>query len=249
MTNTPVLIHRAEFERILAGYRPTDEVLEIAKGIKLIILTGPTCSGRNTLVDLLKATDRYHFAISDTTRPPKVRNGALEVDGVVYNFRPEQEVLDDLMTHKYLEAELIHQQQVSGCNVVEVLKAHKAGKVAIREMDPLGSVNMIQLIPTAIPIFISPPDFDVWMQRLTAREIVSPEELSRRLQTAIVAFDLALSDERYNIYLNDQLDQAVERVDNIVASGKVHRPAGHIDHVRKLRLQTLESIKSGTLAS
>jgi guanylate kinase len=245
MTNAPHLVHKTEFEQLLSDYLPGAAILEQAAVIKMIILTGPTCSGRNTIVDLLKVTNRYHFAVSDTTRLPKVRNGALELTGKVYNFITEESFLSGLRQKEYLEAELIHGQQVSGCNIFELKKAMNSNKVAIREMDPIGSKHMIELVPEAMPIFISPPAFDQWMARLHKRDIVQTSELIRRLKTALTAFDLVLTDNRYNIYLNDDLTHTVQKIDEIVASHQIVRSTAHLEHIQSLKDQTVKLI--GTL--
>src|SRR5688500_15693171 len=87
MKNTNVLTHIADFRDVLEGYTPSSESIEILKNTPLVLLVGPTAAGRNTLINLLVQTGRYHYIISDTTRKPRANNGIMERDGVEYWFR------------------------------------------------------------------------------------------------------------------------------------------------------------------
>ena len=133
--STPHLVNREAFEHALAHYAMSDHAKRVLKSTKLVLLTGPSSAGRNTIIDFMVRTNRYHFIVSDTTRKPRVNNGVLEQNGVQYWFRDEAEMLQDIKDGEYLEAELIHGQQVSGISIREFEKASSNHKIAINEVD------------------------------------------------------------------------------------------------------------------
>ncbi len=207
---------RDQFVEELKDYRPSEETLKVLADMPLVILLGVSGSGRNTIIDKLVQTDRYHFIVSDTTRPPKVRNGTLEQDGVAYNFRSEEAILDDLRHGQFLEAELIHNQQVSGNNVREIVKARASGKVPINEVDVGGTDAIAALKPDTLFMFVIPPSFNEWMKRLKRREVMTSEELHNRVKTAIKILRTVLASERFVFVVNDSLDEVVSTVDGYV---------------------------------
>jgi guanylate kinase len=184
--------------------------------MELVILLGVTAAGRNTLIDELVRRGTYTFIISDTTRPPKLRNGVMEQDGVQYHFRSEEDVLSDLEAGKFLEAELIHDQQVSGISIRELERARASGKIAIDEVDILGTVNIRRAKPDAKFIFILPPSFEEWQRRWMAREEITPQEVRNRMQTAEKVLEQALDGDRFFFIINDEVKSAANKLDRIV---------------------------------
>lgn len=221
MTAKPTLHKKAEFEKVLENYQPSDETLQLLTEIPLVILLGISGGGRNTIINHLVNDGHYHFIVSDTTRPPKVRDGQLERDGVQYNFRSEDEVLGDLSSGKYLEAELIHGQQVSGANVTELSKAHGSDKIPINEVDLGGTVAIRNAKPDTLFFFIVPPSFKEWMYRLRGREIMTDEELMSRMRTAKDVLRAGLADDGFTFIVNDSSHRSAQAIDAVVHAGAI----------------------------
>src|SRR5438309_1023704 len=118
-----VLQHYTEFKAVLDKYHVSDAAKTKLEGLKLVLMLAPTSGGRNTIIKRQLQTGNYYYIVSDTTRPPRVNDGALEQNGNEYWFRTEDEILADLKTGSFLEAELIHDQQVSGISIRELEKA------------------------------------------------------------------------------------------------------------------------------
>lgn len=230
---------RNEFINVLKDYQPSEATIKTLADMPLVILLGVSGSGRNTIIDKLVATGRYHFIVSDTTRPPKVRNGVLEQDGVAYNFRTEEDVLSDLHQGKFLEAELIHDQQVSGNSVHEIVKAYQSHKVPINEVDLGGTDAIAAAKPDTLFIFVVPPSFDEWMRRLTGREVMAEEELHHRIVTAIKILRTVLERNMFVFVVNDDLDTVVSAVDDYVNH---KRHDHHNQRARQVAAQLLEDI-------
>ena len=209
------------FVELLADYSLSAETIKTLQSIDLVILFGITGSGRNTIINHLVDTGRDHFVVSDTTRPPKIRDGKLEQDGIQYNFRSEEEVLCDIKDGKYLEAEIIHNQQVSGISISELERAKKSEKVPINEVDIKGTVNILKVKPDTKMFFIVPPSYDEWIKRLDAREQMSQEELSNRINTALRVLRIGLAGEHFRFVINESSLESSKVIDKQVVSGSI----------------------------
>ncbi len=208
-----------EFREVLASYRPSDQSLEILKKTPLVLLVGPTAAGRNTLINLLLQTNRYHFIVSDTTRQPRANNGVMEQDGVEYWFRTEDDFLRGLREGAYLEAAIIHGQQVSGMSIAELGKAHATGRIAIDEVEVDGAKHVAAYKPDTLFVFLLPPSFEVWMQRLRGRGELPEDEVRRRLESARHEIAAALEEDFYHFVINNEIHEAAQAVDEL-ANGR-----------------------------
>lgn len=214
------LKHMAEFRSVLKDYKPSEVARHALEGMTLVLLTAPTAGGRNTIINELVKTGGYHFIVSDTTRRPRVNKGIPEQNGREYWFRTEEQFLEDLERGQYLEAELIHNQQVSGISMRELEKAKSLHEIAIDEVDMQGIANVLPTKPDAIGILIIPPSFEVWLHRVDSRGHMEPEERRRRFNTAVEIFAMAEAG-KYPVIINDQLEDAVHKVDHLARSGEV----------------------------
>lgn len=212
-----ILHHKDEFNKILQNYQPSSDAQQLLRSLPLGIFLGLSGGGRNTIINGLTATGRYHFIISDTTRPPKVRDSALEVDGVNYHFKDEITVLEDLKNGRYLEAEVIHDQQVSGISIQELERAQLMNKIPVNEVDIAGTENIRKIKPNTTFFFVVPPSYDVWLERLTGREDMSAEELDNRKATARRVLEQATKYDDWNFIVNDDIDDAVKTADAIMS--------------------------------
>ena len=217
--NTPHLLHRPEFEAALNDYHMNPEADAILQSTPLVTMTAPTSTGRNTIIRELVQTGKYYFTVSDTTRPPRYNDGVLERNGVEYFFRTEAEMLEEIKNGDFIEAEVIHKQQVSGQSIREIKKAHDQGKIAISDVDILGAVNSVKIKPDTLSILLLPPSFGEWLNRIQKRTPVTPLELYRRLQTATKVFKIALQQDYFVYVVNDNLQRSVSQVDQIARLG------------------------------
>ena len=228
------------FEKILAAYQLSPKAQKILDSVPLVLLTAPSSSGRNTIIHELVASGSYHFVVSDTTRPPRHNNEELEKNGVHYWFRSEDEVLKDLKLGNYLEAEIIHKQQVSGISIRELERAGKEDKVAITDVDIGGAENILQLKPDVKVLFVLPPSYEEWQRRLKHRGHMSQAEHRRRMETAQQIFITALKRTDISFIINDQLNKAVEHVHEIVFDQQQDQKYQHLAHelIEHLLLET-----------
>lgn len=213
----------AEFRDALANYKISEESSRILRQTSLVLLLAATSSGRNTIIRQLLKTGEYHFIISDTTRNPRINDGIPEQNGVEYWFRSEEEVLNDIKNGEYLEAEIIHNQQVSGISIRELEKARDQQKIAITDIDLGGVKNVLKEKPDTVAILVLPPDFEEWQRRIRARGEMSEPEYRNRLETACKIFETALESNDLKFVINKNVEQAAEAVHQLARFG-IHHP-------------------------
>lgn len=224
LMNTPKLNNREAFEAALSNYQLSPEAQATLDETPFVLMLAPSAAGRNTIIKELLKTGHYYFIISDTTRPPRINDGVPEQSGVEYFFRTEDEMLDDITHGRFIEAEIIHKQQVSGTSIRELEKAHQQQKIAITDVDLGGALNIMQLKQDVTPIFIVPPTFDEWLRRLTERSTTTEQEVRRRVETAVTIFQTVLDNQKFICVLNDNLAHAVADVDHIAMTKQINQP-------------------------
>jgi guanylate kinase len=214
------LHHIAEFRSALSNYQLSSSAKQTLAQTRLVLLVGPTSSGRNTVINKLLGNGDYHYIVSDTTRERRMKDGVpIETDGREYWFRSEDDVLAELKRGEFLEAAIIHEQQVSGISIREIEKAHKAGSIAITDIEPTGARTIHEIKPDATIIFVVPPDFEAWIARLHRRSDLPEDEIRRRLKTACDEITAALECGHYIFVINDKLEDTVAEVDAIARQG------------------------------
>lgn len=241
----PELKNIEQFREILKTYHTSERAHKIIEDLRLVLLIAPTAGGRNTIIQRLLSTGRYHYIVSDTTRPPRKNDGVMEMNGREYWFRTEEEVLADLQTGEFLEAEILHNQQISGISIRELEKAKNEGKIAVTDVDIEGIHNVLKAKPETEVVMILPPSFEVWQRRLSLRGQMRPDELKRRLQTAQKIFEDGLKQNYYNFIISEDIEQSSALIDAIV-EGKPnpHQGRGHnlIEHLKAALDEKLASI-------
>ena len=233
------LEHLDEFQELLANYQISASTETQLSTARLAVLLAPTAGGRNTIMRELLKTGRYHYIISDTTREKRINDGVLERDGVEYWFKTEEEVLTGIREGRYIEAEIIHGQQVSGTNSSELEVAESQQQVAITDVDLAGAQNVAQLKPDAFVILVLPPSFAEWQRRLKLRGAMESGEYRRRLESAMIIFGLPFRHDYFQLVINDKVDHAAAQIEAII-QGKPDK------QLRELALELCKQLRAET---
>lgn len=186
---------------------------------RLVILSGIAGGGRNTIINYLVEHFDYTFLVSDTTRPPKLRDGVMEQHGVNYFFRKEAEMLADIQNGEFVEAEVIHNQQVSGTSIRELEKANQSGKIVLHEIEFGGVHNLAEAKPDADIIGVLPPNYNEWIRRFNKREVIHEQEFRNRLVTARKVLISMIEQPYFKFVINDSVERAAESIRLIAESG------------------------------
>jgi guanylate kinase len=145
------------------------------------------------------------FSVSATTRAQ--RPG--EVDGRDYHFVSDAEFDRMITDGELLEWADIHRgTHRSGTPRHPIEKRLAEGRPALLELDLQGARAVRAALSEALLVFISPPSWDVLVDRLAGRGTESPEIVDRRLATA--KEELAARDEFDVEVVNDDVRRAAE---------------------------------------
>ena len=94
--------------------------------------------------------------------------------------------------------------------VAATFRLAEAGRSVLLEIDLQGARQVRASMPEALLVFLLPPSWEELVRRLVGRGTESPEEQSRRLQTARV--ELAAQDEFDVLVVNDDVRRAAQEV-------------------------------------
>lgn len=82
------------------------------------------------------------------------------------------------------------------------------------EVDLVGARNVKALMPEAVTVFLSPPSWEVLVDRLTGRGTEPQDVIDRRLATA--REELSHQEEFDHVVINKDLDSAVSEISAIL---------------------------------
>jgi guanylate kinase len=146
----------------------------------LFVVAAPSGAGKSSLVNALLQMDSHLVvSISHTTRKPRGQ----EQEGREYFFIEDATFLDKISRGEFLEHALVHGNRY-GTSRAEVEKRIASGEDVILEIDYQGALQIKQIFPNAILIFILPPSWDELAQRLTRRGEDPPDVIGQRLANA-----------------------------------------------------------------
>lgn len=234
-----------EIDQLIAHYQMSEASIATIKSTPIVLLVGITAAGKDTIQNRVLASDIYHKIVTHTTRAPRVNNGVLEQDGDDYHFVDLDTMREMLANQKFIEVNRFGDNYY-GTSVEEFEEAKRENKIALGDIDVNGIASFKKISQdNIIPIFMVPPDYTTWRQRLDGR-YASPEELERELPARLAAaqyeLDHALSVPYYHFMINDDLDRAVRVTNEIALGGNVFNR--HDDEARLRARDLLVSIQA-----
>ena len=202
---------------LLDSYSVPEKATALLKQAKVVFLVGVSGAGKNTILNELLKTGKYKLVVSHTTRLPRENHGVLEKDGQHYHFINEEEAHRMLDNDEFIEAKT-YSGNIYGTSIREVEEAYAQGKIAISDIEVQGVAEYMRASSNVTPIFILPPDFDTWQQRLKARygrEEPNQSDMQKRMDTAKKELEEALNKDYFEFVINDDLERAANAVDEI----------------------------------
>ena len=207
-----------------------DYTIDGAPGAMLIIISGPSGVGKDTIIDELRRhererglEDRRHYVVTVTTRAP--RNG--EVDGVDYHFVSREEFLRIREARGFLEANEVHGNWY-GSPRDQVRAALATGKDVILKIDVQGAQVVKEQVTQALLIFVIPPSMEALFQRLRTRATETADELELRQRNA--ALEIARQRDYDKIVTNEtgQVAQTAAKINRIIAKEHHRHPTRRV---------------------
>jgi guanylate kinase len=145
------------------------------------------------------------LSVSMTTRKP--REG--EVHGVNYFFVSKEDFLKKVEEGGFLEyAEVFGNYY--GTPKMEVLELLDKGIDVLLEIDVQGALQIKEVYPDAVLVFILPPTLKELRNRLSGRGTETPEVVERRLGEAVKEISYVMQYDY--VVINDTLEEAIDKV-------------------------------------
>lgn len=181
---------------------------------RLLVISGPSGSGKSSIVRALLRDPRIHFSVSATTRLPR----AGEVDGVHYRFVSRDEFEQLIESGELLEWAR-YNDNYYGTPAGPVDLALAQGRDVLLEIEPQGARQIRAARPTALMFFVAPPSMAELERRLRARGDTSEADIRARLAIAEIEMEAAagLFD---HVIVNDDLAQAIAGVEGLIRMEK-----------------------------
>jgi guanylate kinase len=174
----------------------------------LVVLSGPSGVGKDTLIARLRAVEPgIQYSVSCTTRAP--RPG--EIDGVHYTFltRPQFDQL--IAGDGLLEWAEVHGHRY-GTPRSRLEEARE--RDVILKIDVQGAAKLRAAGVPALYIFLAPPSLEELLRRLVGRRTEDPQSLARR--EADARSELAEASRYDHVVVNDDVDRAAREVAGLI---------------------------------
>lgn len=179
---------------------------------RVFVITGPSGVGKGTLIrGLMEREPRLELSVSATTRQP--RPG--EQDGRDYHFLTREEFDRRVAAGDFVE-HADYAGRSYGTLRSELDARLAAGAPVVLEIEVQGARQVRAAMPEAVQVFIAPPSLDALRTRLVGRGTDDAEEVQRRL--AVAEEELRAQPEFAHVVVNDRLEEAMERLAEIVAA-------------------------------
>lgn len=200
------------------------------KGL-LIVVSGPSGAGKDTICHkLIKENSNIWMSVSMTTRKPR----PLEKEGVDYFFVSSEEFENKINDNTFLEY-ASYNDNYYGTPKDKVEEKLNEGKDVILVIDINGAINIKKIIPSALFIFIMPPDMETLKNRLIGRKTESKDKVVQRFMTA---YNEVNNYKKYNyVVVNDKVEDAVNKVKSIIQSEKCR-----VDRIEDIYLGNKEEL-------
>ena len=171
----------------------------------LFVVAAPSGAGKSSLVKALLELDSHlTLSISHTTREPRGQ----EQQGREYHFIDEPAFRAKVAHQDFFEWAEVH-GHLYGTSKREIEASVAQGQDVVLEIDWQGALQIKQLFPNAILIFILPPSWEELQQRLNRRGEDRPEVIAKRMENARIevaqarAFDFVIINGLFETALFD----------------------------------------------
>jgi guanylate kinase len=184
----------------------------------LMVISGPSGIGKDTVVDGLKARNLpFHFVITATSRAPREN----EIHGRDYFFYSKDKFEEMIAAGEFLAYAWVY-SAYKGVPKFQVQEALDSGEDVVMRLDVQGAETVHNLCPDAILVFLTAETKEAWLQRLKNRRSETDEELNLRIETAREEYDKLEMFDYIVINQDNKLDHTLDVIESII-SAEHHR--------------------------
>jgi guanylate kinase len=180
----------------------------------LIVISGPSGVGKDTLIKRLLELDRnLRYSVSCTTRSPRPN----EKDGVDYTFVSREQFKRLIEENAFLEW-ADYNGNLYGTLADRVERARADGHDIVLKIEVKGAEQVRERVPDGIFIFVVPPSVDELVRRQEERNTETSSDMNARREIATREMEYS---RRYDhIVVNDELERAVAQILAIVQKAR-----------------------------
>ncbi len=179
----------------------------------IIVISGPSGSGKSSLIKKLFKKNKLNFSISHTTRAIRGQ----EENGIDYYFVSNNNFKTMIEQNEFAEWAKVYLNYY-GTSWEEIKDKSDKDDILILDIDIQGAKKIKEKFNEAVLILISPPSLSVLEKRLINREKRNDNDIKTRLKNALSEL------EEFHIYdyiiINDDLEESFEKLDTIFSAFK-----------------------------
>jgi guanylate kinase len=181
---------------------------------QIYVISGPSGSGKSTLIELLiKRVPGIGYSISHTSRKPRDN----EVNTVDYHFVNRKTFMTMIEDGSFVEWAEVY-DDFYGTSSSSLRDQMNQGLDVAMDLDSKGAENIKKHYKDSILIYILPPSLKILEKRLKNRAMDNEKVIKTRIKRAVAELqDCVWYDY---IIINDDLDEALEKVKSIVISDR-----------------------------
>lgn len=195
----------------------------------LIVISAPSGAGKGTVIsNLLEKENNLWLSVSATSRAPRTN----DIEGETYYFYSKEEFENKIKEGYFLEyAEYAGNYYGTPKKIIE--EKLNEGIDVILEIEIQGAMQIKNLIPESIFIFIMPPTLEELKRRLVGRNTDSKEKIIERFK---IAYKEINEVSKYNyVVVNDEVNNAVRKIQAIIKAEKCR-----VDRIEEVLLSNEE---------
>ena len=181
----------------------------------LFVVAAPSGAGKSSLVKALLQIDSHLVvSISHTTRAPRGQ----EKEGREYHFIDHDAFKAKIAAGDFFEWAEVH-GHLYGTSRAAIEERVAGGQDVVLEIDWQGALQIKQLFPNAVLVFILPPSWEELAQRLNRRGEDLPEVIAKRLNNA--RLEVAQARHFDFVIINKLFESAVFDLKTVVHSQRL----------------------------
>jgi len=210
--------------KLIDDYQTPESVILRLRDIQTVILTGITGAGKDTIIRSMLSDERFNKVITSTTRAPRENNGVMENDGTDYYFLSQEQALSKINNGSYIEVNNVH-GLIYGSLIEEYERIDSINKIALTTVDYQGADNFLSFdMNNLTVIFVIPPDFNTWLERISGRHggslEGSKEDILKRLTSADKEITHALNNSHFVPVMNVEIQDCAKDIIDIAIEGR-----------------------------
>lgn len=180
----------------------------------LIVISGPSGVGKDTIIQRLLALDRnLNYSVSCTTRAPRPD----EVDGENYTFLTRERFLQLVGEGAFLE-HATYNGHLYGTLRERVEQARSEGRDIVLKIEVKGAEQVRKREPEGLFIFVVAPSLEELERRQKLRNSETAIDMASRRK--IAESEMTYAEHYDHVVVNDELERTVQEILDIIQAAR-----------------------------